>query len=249
MDFGVVFQSDPPASRVVDLARAGRDAGFSYVWTFDTHLLWQEPFVIYSQILGHDPRVMVGPMVTNPGTRDWTVIASPVRHAERDVRQPHGLRHRPGRLGPADARRKPATHRRPARLRRTWSASSPTAARSSTAAAAAVPVGRRRRARGLGRGVRAEGACRLTGEVGDGFILQLADPDIAAWMIEAVRRAASDAGRDPDAIKICVAAPAYVGRRPGAPAGPGPVVRRHGRQPRRRHRRPVRRRPAWCRRR
>jgi probable F420-dependent oxidoreductase len=54
-------------------------------------------------------------------------------------------------------------------------------------------------------------ALALTGEVGDGYILQLADPDIAAWMIGAVRAAAAKAGRDPAAIKFCVAAPAYVG--------------------------------------
>ena len=45
----------------------------------------------------------------------------------------------------------------------------------------------------------------------DGFILQLADPQIAAWTIGAVRRAAAEAGRDPDDLYICVAAPAYVG--------------------------------------
>jgi probable F420-dependent oxidoreductase len=50
----------------------------------------------------------------------------------------------------------------------------------------------------------------LTGEVGDGFILQLADPQIAAWTIEAVRNAAAAAGRNPDDVYICVAAPAYV---------------------------------------
>ncbi len=54
-------------------------------------------------------------------------------------------------------------------------------------------------------------ALQLAGEVGDGFILQLADPDITAWTIGAVRRAAEDAGRDPDDVTICVAAPAYVG--------------------------------------
>jgi alkanesulfonate monooxygenase SsuD/methylene tetrahydromethanopterin reductase-like flavin-dependent oxidoreductase (luciferase family) len=46
--------------------------------------------------------------------------------------------------------------------------------------------------------------------VADGFILQLADPDITAWSIAAVRKAAADAGRDPDSVTICVAAPAYV---------------------------------------
>jgi probable F420-dependent oxidoreductase len=54
-------------------------------------------------------------------------------------------------------------------------------------------------------------ALKLTGEVADGFILQLSDLDIAEWMIKAVRNAASDAGRDPAEVKFCVAAPAYVG--------------------------------------
>ena len=53
-------------------------------------------------------------------------------------------------------------------------------------------------------------ALRLAGEVGDGFILQLADPDITAWSIAAVRAAAAAAGRDPGALTMCVAAPAYV---------------------------------------
>src|SRR6266513_3885303 len=76
MDFGVVLQNDPPAWRVVELARQAELYGFTHVWTFDSHLLWQEPYVIYSQILASTNRVMVGPMVTNPLTRDWTVTAS-----------------------------------------------------------------------------------------------------------------------------------------------------------------------------
>jgi probable F420-dependent oxidoreductase len=54
-------------------------------------------------------------------------------------------------------------------------------------------------------------ALKLTGEVGDGFILQLADLDIAEWMIKTVRDAAEKAGRDPLSVKFCVAAPMYVG--------------------------------------
>src|SRR5436190_4110606 len=76
MDFGVVLQCDPPARDVVALAQQAEAAGFSHVWTFDSHVLWQEPFVIYSQILAATQKVMVGPMVTNPSTRDWTVTAS-----------------------------------------------------------------------------------------------------------------------------------------------------------------------------
>ena len=76
MDIGVVLQNNPPALGVVELAKQAERAGFSHVWTFDSHVLWQEPFVIYSKILDETERVIVGPMVTNPGTRDWTVIAS-----------------------------------------------------------------------------------------------------------------------------------------------------------------------------
>ena len=54
-------------------------------------------------------------------------------------------------------------------------------------------------------------ALALCGQVADGFILQLADPDVTAWMVGAVREAAEGAGRDPDDLTICVAAPAYVG--------------------------------------
>src|SRR5206468_9889987 len=76
MQFGVVLQTNPPAWRVVVLARQAEILGFTHVWTFDSHLLWQEPYVIFSQILSSTRRVTVGPMVTNPVTRDWTVTAS-----------------------------------------------------------------------------------------------------------------------------------------------------------------------------
>ena len=57
-------------------AKRAETYGFSHVWTFDSHLLWEEPFVIYSRILNETHRLIVGPMVTNPATRDWTVTAS-----------------------------------------------------------------------------------------------------------------------------------------------------------------------------
>ena len=76
MDLGLVLQTTPPSARVVDLAKRAEAYGFTHVWTFDSHILWQEPYVIYSQILAATRNVVVGPMVTNPATRDWTVTAS-----------------------------------------------------------------------------------------------------------------------------------------------------------------------------
>ena len=76
MELGLVLQTTPPSARVVDLAKRAEAYGFSHVWTFDSHLLWQEPYVIYSRILAETRNIVVGPMVTNPATRDWTVTAS-----------------------------------------------------------------------------------------------------------------------------------------------------------------------------
>ncbi|GED09134.1 TIGR03842 family LLM class F420-dependent oxidoreductase [Cellulosimicrobium cellulans] len=209
MDLGVVLQNDPPAWRVVDLARQAETYGFSHVWTFDSHLLWEEPFVVYSQILAATHRVTVGPMVTNPATRDVTVTASlfatlnemfgnrticGIGRGDSAVRVINGrpvtlaeLREAIGVIrGLASGE---AVEYRGSTLRLPWNPDS------------RLPVW-----------VAAYGpkALALTGEVGDGFILQLADPDVVAWSVAAVRTAAERAGRDPDAVRVCVAAPAYV---------------------------------------
>ena len=75
MDIGIVLQATPPARRVIELAKRAEAFGFSHVWAFDSHILWEEPYVIFSQILAETRNVTVGPMVTNPATRDWTVTA------------------------------------------------------------------------------------------------------------------------------------------------------------------------------
>jgi len=80
----VVFQCDPPASELVALAQKAEAAGFSHVWTFDSHLLWQEPFRHLQPDLANTSRVVVGPMVTNPAPGlDGHRLA--VRHAQRHV--------------------------------------------------------------------------------------------------------------------------------------------------------------------
>jgi alkanesulfonate monooxygenase SsuD/methylene tetrahydromethanopterin reductase-like flavin-dependent oxidoreductase (luciferase family) len=46
MDFGVTFQTDPPAWRVVELTKRAEQLGFTHAWTFDSHIVWQEPYVV-----------------------------------------------------------------------------------------------------------------------------------------------------------------------------------------------------------
>ncbi|MFI2702841.1 TIGR03842 family LLM class F420-dependent oxidoreductase [Cellulosimicrobium composti] len=209
MDLGVVLQNDPPAWRVVDLARQAETYGFSHVWTFDSHLLWEEPFVVYSQILAATHRVRVGPMVTNPATRDVTVTAS----LFATLNEMFGNRTICG-IGRGDSAVR-VINSRPvtlAQLReaigviRGLASGEAVEYKGSTLRLPWNPDSR------LPVWVAAYGpkALALTGEVGDGFILQLADPDVVAWSIAAVRSAAERAGRDPDAVRVCVAAPAYV---------------------------------------
>lgn len=209
MDFGVVMQCTPPAARVVDLARKAETYGFKYVWTFDSHILWEEPYVIYSKILNETRNITIGPMVTNPATRDITVTASVfatlnemygnrtvigIGRGDSAVRVTNGKPVTVADLREAVINLKGLVNGESIEyngndIRLPWAAES----RTPVWVAAYGPK-----------------VLALTGEVGDGFILQLADPAIAEWTIKAVKDAAKAAGRDPDAVKICVAAPAYV---------------------------------------
>ena len=46
--------------------------------------------------------------------------------------------------------------------------------------------------------------------MGDGVIIQLADPEIIQWIMATARRAAEEAGRDPAELKCIVGAPAHI---------------------------------------
>lgn len=210
MEFGVVLQPDPPASAVVALMRRAEQAGFTYGWTFDSHVLWQETFLLYPRILEQTSRLTVGPMVTNPGTRDWSVLAS----SFATLNDMYGNRTVCG-IGRGDSALRVI--------------GLPPVSLSTLSSAMTVIKGL-----ASGRSVEHHGqplripwvhdgslpiwmaaygprALRLVGEQADGFILQTADPDIARWTFGSVRAAALAAGRDPASITMCVAAPAYVG--------------------------------------
>lgn len=210
MEFGLVLQTDPPASRVVSLMKRAERNGFTYGWTFDSAVLWQEPFVIYSQILANTTKLTVGPMVTNPGTRTWEVTASTFA----TLNDMFGNRTVCG-IGRGDSAMRVAG-RKPNTL-----------ARISEAMKVIRELGSGREADLGGTVIRfpwskpdarlpvwmaAYGpkALKMTGEEADGFILQLADLYLTEYMVKAVKDAAAAAGRDPDEVTICVAAPAYV---------------------------------------
>ncbi len=213
MNFGVVLWPDPPVTRVVELTRNAEAAGFDCVWTFDSHMLWQEPFVHYALMLDATERVKVGPMVTNPGTRDWTVIAS----LFATLNDAYGDRTVCG-MGRGDSAlrvigRKPRTLET---MRESMEViKGLVAGREVDYQGTRVTLSWLDEERGWDLPMWVAGygpkALDLIGRHADGFILQLADPQILVWTRDVVRAAARDAGRDPDEIKLCVAAPAYVG--------------------------------------
>jgi probable F420-dependent oxidoreductase len=210
VDFGVTLQTNPPASRVVELTKKAEQHGFTHAWTFDSHILWQEPYVIHSQMLAATERIVVGPFVTNPVSRDPSVTASTFA----TLNDMFGNRTICG-IGRGDSvvrvlGRKPTTLRQLKEAMRVIKD---------------LAEGRETEYSGVGVKIPwvedgkldvwmagyGPKALSLVGRMADGFILQLADPVILEWTMKHVHDAAKEAGRDPQDVKICVAAPAYVG--------------------------------------
>ncbi|WP_030418726.1 TIGR03842 family LLM class F420-dependent oxidoreductase [Streptomyces sp. SCSIO 75703] len=211
MDFGLVLQTDPPASRVVSLMRRAERNGFTHGWTFDSCVLWQEPYVIHSQILAHTDRLTVGPMVTNPATRAWEVTASTFA----TLNDMYGNRTVCG-IGRGDSAMRVAG-RRPVTLATLSEAMKVIRAlargeRADLGGGTVVSFPWVRPGAELPVWMAAYGpkALRTAGEEADGFILQLADLYLTESMVRTVREAAAAAGRDPSEVTVCVAAPAYV---------------------------------------
>ena len=211
MDFGVVLQTNPPARRVVDLAKRAEANGFTHVWVFDSPVLWQEPFVILARILAETERIIVGPMVTNPGTRDWTVLASTFA----TLNDAYGPRTICG-IGRGDSAlryigRKPRTLAEMVEAMRVVKG----LVRGETVDYHGTEIhfpwvdrGWDLPMWGAGYGPR---ALDCIGRHADGFVLQLADPQILEWTRAAVMDAAAAEGRASGSVTTAVVAPAYVG--------------------------------------
>ncbi|MGC1420436.1 MAG: TIGR03842 family LLM class F420-dependent oxidoreductase [Acidimicrobiales bacterium] len=210
MDFGLVAQTNAPARQVIELAQRAEAAGFTHFWTFDSCVLWQEPFVIYSQILSSTSRIKVGPMVTNPQTRDWTVTASlfatlndmfgprtvcGIGRGDSAVRYTGGSPSSLATLGESMGVIKALAEGREAVLHDT---------------AVKIPWVEDGH---LDVWMAAYGpkALELAGAKADGLILQLADPFVVNWAIQTARRSVEAVGKDTKDFTVCVAAPAYVG--------------------------------------
>jgi probable F420-dependent oxidoreductase len=212
LSFGVTVLPDPPATRLVELMSLAEQQGFEIGWTYDSHVLWQDSYPVLTTAIQATSTMKFGHLVTNPGTREPTVVASlyATMHDISDGRMVMGI-------GRGDSARryigqKPVrvaqfeealrmikpfmngeeVHWNDKDLQLKWVR--PELPR--------IPMWV------AGYGPRALG---VAGRVGDGVIIQLADPEIIQWIMGTARAAAEEAGRDPDALECIVCAPSHVG--------------------------------------
>jgi len=210
LSFGVTVLPDPPASRLVELFQAAERNGFDYGWTYDSHILWQEPYPLLTMAALATSTLKLGLNVTNPGTREPTVTAS----AFATLQDISGGRMIIG-IGRGDSARrtiglqpvKVAEFERSVTAIRElvggrqvhWNDTDIELAWAKDLGPVPVYVA------GYGPKV-----LSIAGRCADGVIIQLADPEIVEWIVGQVRRAAEEAGRDPSEVKVMACAPAHV---------------------------------------
>src|SRR3954466_16211452 len=76
LSLGMTVMPDPPYQRFIDLVALAERQGFEYGWTYDSHVLWQESMPTLPLAAAAKSTIKLGHMVTNPGTREPTVLAS-----------------------------------------------------------------------------------------------------------------------------------------------------------------------------
>jgi probable F420-dependent oxidoreductase len=211
LSFGVTVLPDPPYQRLVELLALAESHGFGYGWTYDSHLLWQESFPLLTLAAQATKTMKLGHCVTNPGTREPTVLASgyATLHDISDGRMVMGIGRgdsarrtigqQPVRV--AEFERRLAmirdfmngreVHWNDKELQLKWVRPE----------LPEIPMWV------AGYGPK---ALAVAGRVGDGVIIQLADPQIIQWIMETARAAAAEAGREPEQLKCIVCAPSHI---------------------------------------
>ena len=211
LSFGVTVLPDPPYQRLIDLFVLAERLGFDYAWTYDSHVLWQESMPTLALAAKATERIRLGHMVTNPGTREPTLLASmyATLHDISEGRMVMGI-------GRGDSARR-YINQKPVPMKRFEQACrmikpfmngervawNDTEVELTWVRPELPPI----EMHVAGYGPK---ALAVAGRVGDGVIIQLADPDIIQWIMGTARAAAEEAGRDPAELKCIVSAPSHI---------------------------------------
>ncbi|MGI9524700.1 MAG: TIGR03842 family LLM class F420-dependent oxidoreductase [Hyphomicrobiaceae bacterium] len=212
MEFGITFKGVVRPERARALVRQAENAGFTYCWFYDSHILWRESFPAIAMLIEHTTKMRFGPCVTNPNTRDWSLAAS----LFASLALQSGGRFDIG-VGRGDSAVR-VMGKKPANLARLEEfvhvvkslvrgdeaqyEGCPAPVQFPWAEGYELPVW-----------VAAYGpmALRSAGRVGDGLVLQLAEPSICRWLGDAALEAGRSEGRDMTKFQIMAAAPAHTG--------------------------------------
>jgi probable F420-dependent oxidoreductase len=210
LSFGVTVLPDPPYTRFLELISLAEQHGFEYGWTYDSHVLWHESTPLLTLAADRTKTIKLGHFVTNPGTRDPTVVASmyATLHVLSGGRMVMGIGRgdsarrvvglqpvRVAEFGRSCAMIRDFMNGRPVEwngkeLKLEWALAEPQ-----------IPMWI------AGYGPKALG---VAGRISDGVIIQLADPVIVEWIMATARKSAEEAGRDPEALQCIVGAPSKV---------------------------------------
>ena len=211
LSFGVTVLPDPPYQRLIELMQLAESHGFEYGWTYDSHVLWQESMPVMALVADRTSKIKLGHMVTNPATRDPTVLASAYAtlHDISNGRMVMGV-------GRGDSAVR-YVGRKPMKV-----------ADFEQALILVKPFMNGEEVRWNDKDLQLKWvrpelpeiemhvagygpkALAVAGRQGDGVIIQLADPDIIQWIMDTARAAAAEAGRDPAALKCIVSAPSHI---------------------------------------
>ena len=212
MEFGITFKGVVEPENARKLVAQAEDAGFTYCWFYDSHILWRESYPAMAMCMEHTKTMRFGPCVTNPNTREWSQAAS----LFGSLAKQSGGRFDMG-VGRGDSAvrvmgRKPAILKKMdefidvvkglIRGEQRQYGDVPNPIQFPWAEGYELPVW-----------VAAYGPKALdsAGRMGDGLILQIAEPAICKWLSSQAIDAGKANGRDMSDYKVMAAAPAFLG--------------------------------------
>ena len=208
-EFAFTLKPDMTPDHVIELTRQAEREGFSYGWVFDSHVLWQEPYPLLTLMAVNTRKMRFGTCVTNPVVRDATVTASLLATLNRisDGRMDCGI-------GRGDSSRR-VMGKKPTTLENLED--TVRVIRDLTAGKKIDYEGHPIQMPWADKGVPpiwvagyGPKALRCAGRVGDGVILQFADPALIKWCLGFVKEGAAETGRDFSKIKVMSATAVWV---------------------------------------
>ncbi len=212
MEFGICFKGFVEPDRARALVRQAENAGFTYCWFYDSHILWRESFVAMAMCMEHTKKMRFGPLVTNPNSREWSVAASLFGSLAKQSNGRFDIG-----LGRGDSAvrvmgKKPSTIKRMEEFTHVVKSlirgeevqygECPEPVKFPWAQGYELPVW---------IGAYGPKALASAGKVGDGVVLQIAEPKIVKWLADQAKAGGEAEGRDMSNYRVMAAAPAHTG--------------------------------------